>query len=206
MNIVDTLLSQYANSPTILSLLTGIQEAIDPSNSVDDFYSFVYNLNTAQGYGLDVWGRIVGINRNVPAVLGTDDQFGFADGYTPFNDAPFAAYGAKFSSFSLPDTLYRQLIIIKAYANIIYATAPNINAFLKYIFQKRAYYRVLGNMHAQYVFEFAPTDFEKLIINNLGILPMPCGVSVEYTVIAVEKTFGFNGSNLQTFNNGTFRP
>lgn len=207
MNIVDTLLSQYANSPRITGLLYGLQDAIDPSAQLDAFYDMVLNLDTAQGFGLDIWGRIVGIGRTVPSSVGSDKQFGFKETnyFTPFNQAPFNGNGAKFSSYMLPDTLYRQLIIIKAYSNILYATAPNINRFLYSIFKKRAYYRLLDNMHAQYVFEFTPSSFERLIIFSLGILPIPCGVSVEYTIIPTATTFGFNGSNLQTFNNGTFR-
>lgn len=205
MDIVDTLLSQYANSPRIYAILSGLNDTINPSAQIEDFYNMVFNLDTAKGFGLDIWGRIVGISRNVPTSVGTDDAFGFEDGFTPFNDAPFATYSSKFTSFALPDSLYRQLIIIKAYANILYATAPNINKFLKYIFNKRAYYRVIGGMHAEYVFEFQPSDFERLIIYRLGILPVPCGVSVEYTIITPSTTFGYNGSNMQTFNNGTFR-
>ena len=207
MNIVDTLLSQYANSPIIIRLLEGLEECLNPATTIEDFYNDIFNVSTAKGYGLDVWGRIVGISRNVPRSVGKDRNFGFnkGSGFSPFNDAPFSGSGSGFTSYALPDSLYRQLIIIKAYANIIYATAPNINAFLFYIFQKRCYYRVTGDMQAEYVFEFTPTAFERLIIFSLNILPIPCGISVEYTIQSVSGTLGFNGSNLQTFNNGTFR-
>ena len=207
MDIIPTILSQYANSPRIMTILDGLNEAFDPSAQIDEFYRLIFNVNTAEGYGLDVWGRIVGIGRTVSGVDGTDKTFGFneTDYFTPFNDAPFNGSGAKFSSFQLPDTQYRQLIMIKAYANILYATAPNINKFLYSIFGKRAYYRITGDMTAQYVFEFTPDDFERLIIFNLGILPIPCGISVEYTILDISNTLGFNGSGLQTFNNGTFR-
>lgn len=206
MDIIDTLLTQYANSPILVGLLEGLNEVIDPSVDIEQFYNLVLNLKTAQGYGLDIWGNIVGIGRNVSADLSTDPKMGFyGTGYTPFNVAPFNGSGGKFVSYALPDDLYRKLIIIKAYANILYATAPNINKFLYYIFEERAYYRVIGGMQAQYVFEFTPTQFERLIIFTLGILPVPCGVSVEYTVLNTATTFGFLGSKLQPFNQGSFR-
>lgn len=207
MNIVDTLLTQYANSPVIVGLLEGLNEVIDPSADIQQFYDMVFNLSTAQGYGLDIWGRIVGVSRNVPYAVGDDPLFGFseAEEYTPFNDAPFNGSGSGFSSYRMLDSQYRQVIIIKAYSNILYATAPNINKFLYYIFQKRAYYRVLGDMNGQYVFEFNPTSFERVIIFYLGVLPVPCGVSVEYKIISSSGTLGFNGSQLQPFNQGTFR-
>ena len=207
MNIVDTLLSQYANSPIIVGLLEGLEECLNPSTTIDAFYDDIFNVLTAKGYGLDVWGRIVGIGRNVPSSIGSDRTFGFNkdSGFTPFNDAPFSGSGSGFTSYALPDSLYRQLIMIKAYANILYATAPNINKFLFYIFKKRAYYLLTGDMQAEYVFEFTPTAFERLIIFSLNILPIPCGISVQYTIQSTSGTFGFNGSNLQAFNNGTFR-
>ena len=207
MNIVDTLLSQYANSPIIVGLLESLEECLNPSTTIDAFYDDIFNVLTAKGYGLDVWGRIVGIGRNVPSSIGSDRTFGFNkdSGFTPFNDAPFSGSGSGFTSYALPDSLYRQLIMIKAYANILYATAPNINKFLFYIFKKRAYYRLTGDMQAEYVFEFTPTAFERLIIFSLNILPIPCGISVQYTIQSTSGTFGFNGSNLQAFNNGTFR-
>ncbi len=59
----DTILSQYANSPTITQMLANIQQYLDPTGNIDDFYDDVWNIQTAQGYGLDVWGRIVGVNR-----------------------------------------------------------------------------------------------------------------------------------------------
>lgn len=168
----------------------------------------VSTQSTATGYGLDVWGRIVGIGRNVSTNLADADYFGFfeAEDFTPFNDAPFNGDGTSFASYPLYDELYRQLIIMKAYKNIIYATAPNINKFLYTIFdEQRAYYKITGVMSAKYIFEFTPTDFQHLVIFDLDILPVPCGVSVEYEVDVVSETFGFRGSNLQTFNNGTFR-
>lgn len=207
MDIIPTILSQYANSPRLMMILEWISDTLDPSAQIDEFYNLIFNVDTAQGYGLDVWGRIVGVSRTVAGVSGNDKTFGFNETnyFTPFNVAPFNGNGAKFNSYQLPDTQYRQLIMIKAYANILYATAPNINKFLYSIFGKRAYYRITGDMTAQYVFEFIPSNFERSIIFNLGILPIPCGISVEYTIVDTSTTFGFNGSDLQTFNNGTFR-
>lgn len=206
MMIINTLLTQYANSPVIMGLLEGLNDALDPNVEIESFYNIVLNLSTAKGYGLDIWGRIVGIGRNVPTDLGNEPKFGFyRSEYKPFNVAPFNSNGGNFASYSLPDDLYRQLIIIKAYSNILYATAPNINKFLYYIFEDRAYYRIMGGMHGQYVFEFNPTQFERLIIFHLNILPIPCGVSVEYSIEDTTTTFGFLDSDRQPFNQGVFR-
>lgn len=63
-NVEKTIISQYANSPIICALIERMNEWIDPRADIEQFYNMVFNVATAQGYGLDVWGRIVGIGRH----------------------------------------------------------------------------------------------------------------------------------------------
>lgn len=203
-NIKETIMSQYANSPRILAIIDGINEAIDPQYFVDDFYDYVYRLSSAQGFGLDIWADRVGVSRNAPIANPDALTFGFQPDFEPFNTYPFSD-GGQFSSFSLSDTQLRELIIIKAALNILYATALNINEFLKIIFKgKRAYYNITGHMAAEYVFEFPLNVFERLIVYTLNMLPKPSGVGISYREIDVDRTLGFNGSELSNFNNGVF--
>ena len=75
IDLEQTILSQYANSPTIVQLVTNLNAYIDPTTNIDAFYDFVWNVDTAKGYGLDVWGRIVGVGRVLE--IATVDYFGF---------------------------------------------------------------------------------------------------------------------------------
>src|SRR5512139_3166410 len=91
LNVEQTIISQYGTSATITALVQGMNGYIDPRADVDGFYSYVWNVQTAQGFGLDIWGRIVGISRalHVPAA---PDYFGFSDalpGSHPFGESPF---------------------------------------------------------------------------------------------------------------------
>lgn len=183
MKLIDeTIMSQYANSPIILRIINEMNEIIDPEASVDDFYSLIWNVHTANGFGLDVWGRIVGVDRNAKIIPPEVDVFGFKTNplsFKPFDQAPFMGSDANFSSYQLKDTDYRNLIMIKAAANIVYATAPNINRFLKAVFEKRCYFLLAGGMQAAYYFEFKLNYFERYLVHTLQILPIPCGVTVE---------------------------
>jgi hypothetical protein len=58
-----TVISQYANSPTLRQLIYKMDEYINPDADFDAFYDYVWNVETAQGFGLDIWGRIVGVGR-----------------------------------------------------------------------------------------------------------------------------------------------
>ncbi|MCP1202235.1 DUF2612 domain-containing protein [Acetobacter oryzoeni] len=66
---LKTVLSQYACSARITTILEGWNQAIDPQALIDEWYNGVWNIRTATGWGLDVWGRIIGQPRTltVPA-------------------------------------------------------------------------------------------------------------------------------------------
>lgn len=209
-DIKDTIMSQYANSPRILSIIKTLDDAINPQNTIDDFYRLIWNLSTAQGIGLDIWGRIVGVNRNVQMLDPNAKTFGFKTDpqdlrFTPFDNAPFNGGGLGFSTYALDDTQFRELIIIKAASNILYATAPYINKYLKDIFDNQvAYYKITGHMTATYFFEFELTPFQRLIVFTLKLLPEPCGVLVSYETGITNEYFGFDGSSYQPFDVGVF--
>ena len=82
-----TIISQYANSPRIVGLVELVAGYLDPTANFEAFFDLVWNVDTAQGYGLDIWGRIVGVTRNLRVLDG--DWFGFQEalpGSDSFND------------------------------------------------------------------------------------------------------------------------
>ncbi|MDS7935679.1 DUF2612 domain-containing protein [Acinetobacter sp. V91_7] len=204
-NIQDTLMSQYANSPIICQLIEGLNCCIDPSKDIEGFYHLAWDLNTAQGFGLDMWGRIVGVDRNIGAPNPEAETFGFKTriaSFYPFNQRPFSAAGTKYASFNLNDRQFRTLILVKAASNIVLATAPNINRFLKLLFDQRCYFLIIGHMKARYLFEFNLRAFERLLVYKLELLPRPSGVLVDYKEIVTKNIFGFAGTGFQPFNQG----
>ena len=195
--IEDTIASQYAKSPRLMLIIQELHNAIDPTKNIQDFYRLIWNLETAEGAGLDIWGRIVGINRNVPLQNPDESSFGFHTSspepkFTPFNVAPFRTDSGGFSAYALPDNLYRKLIFAKATANIILATAPNINQLLRFIIETPACYLITGIMQAKYQFQGRLSAFDRMIIYKLGLLPEPCGVAVDYEEIL--QGFPLNGT------------
>ncbi len=55
--VARTLISQYADSPTLVQLINNMDDYINPDADFDAFYDFVWNVETAQGFGLDIWGQ-----------------------------------------------------------------------------------------------------------------------------------------------------
>ena len=192
ITVEQTIISQYDNSSTIVQLIQNMNEYLDPRADFDTFYNFVWNVETAQGFGLDIWGRIVNISREL---LIPDDPvyFGFASGSFGFDQAPFFDGTVPAThTYALADDAYRQLILIKALANISATNAPTINQLLRNLFagRGRCYVNDLGGMQLRYTFEFLLTPYELAIMTQSGALPRPAGVGA--IIIATElPVFGF---------------
>jgi len=185
-NIWDTVNPEYANSPVITSLIESWFDALDLTQVTDQFYDDMWNIATAVGYGLDVWGRIVGVSRVLNIAAGS--YFGFEEavsggGISGFNQSPFFSGETTTTNFVLSDENYRQLILAKAAYNICDGSIPSINAILMNLFgtSGQCYVTDNGGMSMTYTFNFQPTLLQLAIIYQSGVLPKPAGV--EATVI-----------------------
>lgn len=190
-NLEQTIISQYANSPILLTLINGLNVYIDPSYNFDQFYLHIWNIASADGYGLDVWGRILGVSRTLNISTGTP-YLGFeqqTEAY-PFDQAPFydaLTSGSATTNFNLSDPSFLTLLYAKALANITNGSIPAINQILINLFVAgvpgrtgNAYCTDGGNMTMTYTFHGlspALTSVELAIIGQSGVLPRPCGVS-----------------------------
>lgn len=210
IDVEQTIISQYANSPTLVQLITNMNEYIDPRANLDAFYNFVFNVDTAQSFGLDIWGNIVGVGRLLQ-IPGADPIVGFDNAdvpkdWYPMSEGRFAIEGEVTTAFELSDDAYRVLILTKALANIITTTAPAMNRLLRNLFpgRGRAYVRDLGNMAMQFVFNFRLSTVEYAILTQSGALPHPAGVF--YSVVVIPGgLFGFQGyTGALPFNFGVF--
>ncbi len=198
IDVEETIISQYGNSATITQLIRNMNGYLDPRGDFDDFFNFVWNVDTAQGFGLNIWGQIVNIGRSL-TISNAPDYFGFSDalpGSYPFGEQPFydgtgAATGT--STYLLGDDAYRQLILVKALANISRTTAPAINQLLQNLFatRGRCYVNDMGNMSLRYVFEFALTPYEFAIVTQSGAIPRPAGVGA-IIINTNTPVFGFS--------------
>lgn len=191
-SVWDTILSQYANSPAMKQLIANANTYLDPAPNIVSFYDLVWNVDTAVGWGLDVWGRIVGVSRVLQ--IATVDYLGFtgpigASGIT-FNNGIWYNGQAVTTNYALLDDPYRQLILAKAAANISDATIPSINQILLGLFGPGTTLEIPGNNYVSdgldmtivYNFGSALTPIQTAIIYQSGVIPRPCGVLA--TVVA----------------------
>nr|WP_298794633.1 DUF2612 domain-containing protein [uncultured Acetobacter sp.] len=184
-DVQKTILSQYACAPSLNALIAAWNQAFDPAALIDQWYTQVWNIATAQGYGLDVWGRIVGVQRVLS--ISSDSFMGFEEASDlteqGFNTAPWYKGAATSSNVRLSDEGFRQLIYAKAMANITDGSVTSLNAILMALFAGQGDAWVEdNNMTMTYVFNFIPTDVQVSIIQGSGVLPRPAGVAVSYAI------------------------
>ncbi|CAI1841310.1 Protein of uncharacterised function (DUF2612) [Serratia grimesii] len=184
----DTILAQYAGSPKLRSIIETFNTTMGTGTFLDNFYDLIWNIETADTYGLDVWGKIVVVSRLL-TVTPSEKFFGYdeatnetpvIDDPQPFDQAPFYTGEQQTSTVSLTNDAYRKLIMLKAMANITDCTIPSMNRMLMYMFggSGKAYVRNDGGMVMTYVFEFQLSTVELAIVQSSGALPSPAGVTV----------------------------
>jgi hypothetical protein len=185
---------------------------LDPRADFDAFFDYVWNVDTAQGFGLDIWGRIVNIRRELQ-IPNAPVYFGFKDalpGSYPFDEAPFYdGTPPATQAYKLADDAYRKLILTKALANIASSNAPSLNQLLQNMFadRGRCYVNDMGGMQFRYTFEFDLTSQEYAIVTQSGVLPRPAGVNAILFQSAL-PLFGFSEAGLSAapFGQGVFIP
>lgn len=218
VDILQTLLWQYDQATAIQSLVTQKQAWYEENQTQfwTDWYNNVFNLQTANEFGLNVWAIIL----NIPLQKGgTPDPvgkliFGFAPTPYTYGGSPgnLNFFRANFSNNgSLPAlTINQQRLILRLrYFQLITRGAVlEINQFIAQVFPGvegftgTVYVLDALNMSMQYIFAGTLSQVLKRILIEYDILPRPAGVKLKiYSNIT--KIFGFGAFN-QNFTNGSF--
>lgn len=206
LDVERTIISQYGQSATITQLIANMNECLDPRANFGAFYDYVWNVNTAQGFGLDIWGRIVGVSRLL-RIAGSDPLVGFDTGNIPYDWQTMShgrwarnGEGTGGQAFELNDDAYRTLILTKALANISATNARSLNQLLHNLFpgRGRVYVKDLGGMAMQFVFNFALTPVERAIVSQSGVLPHPAGVLYSVIIVPTNRFVGFRVAGVAT--------
>lgn len=206
-DIAETVQSQYAASKRMMAVIDAFWQAINPKADIDLLYKKLVNPRTAEGWGLDIWGRIVAIGRSYLAVEDDTPYFGFdppGDVVNPrldnFGNAPF--YKQVLGKVRLGDTAFRTYVFLKALINISNSSLASLNHMVKLLFPD-ADIQILhtGTMVLRVLILSPLSESDKAALDNLPWLPAGVGLEM-YQVVT--PTFGFAGTGLKNFNNGTF--
>jgi hypothetical protein len=181
VDLLQCLLWQYNEATALQTLLDRKQKWFDNVQQKfwTDWVSDVFDLTTANDFGLAVWAAIL----DVPLVVVPDAQltkplFGFGAFNSGFTQGNFAS-AQMVSSLT---TEQRRLVLRMRYFQLTTRCAvPEVNAFLALIFGEGVVYvEDLGDMKIRYVFTQQPSSAVELILSEFDVLPRPAGVSSEY--------------------------
>lgn len=205
VNLLAAILWQYEESGKLKSITQQKQEWYIANHSEfwNAWYRDVFNIDTANRFGLSIWGRILNIS------LGVDTEpqankvpFGFGANNRNFNNGNFGRNKQATQALSLEQQ--RLVIRMRYFQLTTRATVPEINEFLSAMFsdQGPAYVVDNLNMTMTYIFGFAPSSELQFIFENYDLLPRPATVGVSWQSFDRDQ-FGFGIENLN-FNNGNF--
>jgi hypothetical protein len=204
VNLLRAILWQYNNATNLQSLLNA-KNTWYVNNQTDfwnDWITDVFNLQTANQFGLIVWSIILGFPVYVNTGVPSGPIFGFnGSGGVNFDNGILGAQNG--SSYMLPVETQRRALKLRYFQLTGSGTVPEVNRILNYVFGDlgKAWLLDYHNMTQAYVFDFPVTSDLAYLFNNFDILPRPAGVASSW-VDATKVYFGFDGSGGYNFDNG----
>lgn len=210
-DIEATVQSQYACAPHMRALIRGFWELVNPAPDIDLFYRLCFDIDTAEGVALDIWGRILGMPRDMQLVSAVGvDYFGFPNAKNTnkhalgFAQAPWYT-GAQEQHLELSDDGYRLLLKTKAMANISTGSLADLNRMLAMLLPHAQVqiYRT-APMQLKMVATGTLTDYEQNLLLRGDLPPIPAGVGLEVE-LHEEAPFGFSGGTVRPFDQGPFK-
>lgn len=206
VNLLEPLLWQYNDALRTQSLLES-KQAWYNANQRDfwsNWYRDVFDLRTANDFGLAVWSIILNVPLfvNTPVIIPTNDAWGFGEFRKNFDNAPFGNTGSGVNELT---TEQKRLVLRMRYFQLTTRGAiPEINEFLYSIRDILGECYALDglNMTMTYVFTIAPSANIMYVLENFDILPRPAGV--ELNIVVESRNYWGFGEFHKNFDNGNF--
>jgi hypothetical protein len=205
VDLLKALLWQYNEAERLEALVRKKQEWYDLNQQGfwEDWVRDVFDLRTANDFGLSVWAILL----DIPLTVGSQNDsptkpiWGFGAYREGFNNGNFAS-----SSGAALTTEQKRLVLRLRYFQLVNTgSVTEINAFFAYLFEPLGVAWVNDGyaMNARYVFEFPLDSALEVVLTEFDLLPRPAGVRVDYVVIGDADGWG-HGRYRENFNNGNF--
>ena len=206
VNILNSILWQDENNDQLKKIIEMKQEWYNANACEfwDDWVKDVFNLNTANEFGLSVWSVI--LNMRLFATNDASDEnynaFGFdSDNAYNFGFGNFATDANQ--SFLLSVEQKRLILKMRFFQLVTRCTIPEINKFMASIFGVGVVYALDGNDMTMTYVNTQRIEPELLrAIKELDLFPRPNSVELKFVDSSYES-FGFNGES-SNFYNGNF--
>jgi predicted DNA-binding protein len=207
INVMPAILWQYENADKFVRLIQKQQAWIEENHNKfwRDWYRDVFDIDTANDFGLSVWARILDVNLYVGVEPTTGNgSWGFGPNRQNFGNGGFGRNRSGNICLSLEQK--RMVIKLRLAQLLTRPTAYYINEVLESVVntedEKVYAYDTLDMEFIVYVFNYQPSSQTQFILRNYDLLPRPSGVGVQW-IVEKRPAWGF-GPYRKNFNNGTF--
>jgi hypothetical protein len=206
VNLLRAILWQYNGAANLQGILNRKSDwyNVNQMDFWNDWYADVFNLATANDFGLNVWAIILGqsIYVNNPPDGAEKPCWGLGPYNFNFDRGNFANNGG--STYQLPTEAARILLRLRYFQLTSSGTVPETNRMLKYVFGNlgQAWLEDGLNMTQRYYFGFALSVDLIYLFTHFDVLPRPAGVESSFYQGTVEY-FGL-GPYHANFTRGNF--
>jgi len=196
VDVLKASLWQYDNAPNLQGLLNAKKSWYEINQTAfwNDWYTDVFNLKTANKFGLSVWSILLGQSLLTPFAAPSDEivyGFGADNGGFGYN---FAQQTGGNNTYSLE--ISRLLLRLRYYQLTSSGTVPETNRMLVELFADYGDVYLVDNLDMTqiYVFKFAIPAEMRYMLDNTDVLPRPAGVGSEI-IEDVDIIYGFGDFN-----------
>lgn len=184
VNLLRSVLWQYENADGLKSLVTGQQEWINIAHTQawNDWVKNIFNLKTANAFGLAVWARILDVSLTIEREGSVDDVFGFGIEHENFENGGFGIAAGATENIGIEPA--RSMLLARWFTLTYAPTVPNINMILEVLFGVGEVYLADNlDMTMKYVFINEPNYRTRDILKNENFLPRPSGVAATFEIL-----------------------
>lgn len=188
LNLMVAILWQYEDAEKLKAIISAKQAWVN-DNQRDfwsSWYADVFNIDTANAFGLSVWARIL----DAPLKITVSPQtkkvpFGFGSFNKNFNRGNFGIDSDQSQGLSIEQ---QRLVIRFRYFQITTTCSiPEVNSFLKDMFSGKGDSYITFDKEANqvvYNFGFTPDSQLTFAIDEFDLLPRPASIGVRWQVIS----------------------
>lgn len=204
VNLMRTVLWQYENAPKIKTLVQSEQDWANKNVTEfwQNWFRDVFNLKTANEFGLNVWSRILNVPLTINRPKRIGGVFGFSSSHKNFGRGNFGR--GKSQDISVTTEQARKILLLRWFQLTSRPTVGNINKALEIVFGAGVAY-VQDNLDMSnqlFMFTERP-DYQTIdMLKNTDLLPRPSTVGSTFAV-QPRKGWGFGIHHLN-FKNGNF--
>lgn len=202
VDLLRALLWQYNDAVNLQSILRQKSEWYSRNHTEfwNRWIADVFNLRTANDFGLAVWAIIL----DMPLTVGIPGSgarpvFGFGQYNQNFTNGNFGRDSAGVAGLTTEQR--RVVLLLRYYQLITDGTVPHVNSILKDVFGQ-GYVLDHLDMTCSYIFPQSLSSTMIQVLENFDLLPRPAGVEVNI-LINPDEVFGFAPIYLN-YENGQF--